>query len=125
MNAKIIDIYETTNQELKRSGIITTNEYIKLFHLYIEYNDGIIQSLYFGFAKGWYMPFIEGETLDHYDYDLHRRIEKFAFEYHDLLMNDVNIKEVIKMDKENILGFNQVKPKIKTFSRLKSMLKNI
>ncbi len=126
MSSKIIDIYETTNKELKRSGIITQEEYVKIFSVYVRHDDGIIQNLYFGWAKGWdTTPLIEGETLEHYDGNLHRRIEQFASKYHDLLINDVSIKEVIKMDKDNILEIDKDIPKVKCFSKLKSMFKRI
>lgn len=107
MNSEILDIWETNNDALLSTGIVTDNNYIKLFCLDIKYHDGIRECIYLGWTdRDNYVPYFEGYSLDHYDVFLMTRIEKFAWRYRELILKGTDIMDVIKADTENILGIS-------------------
>lgn len=118
--SEILDIYEITNEEFIEAGVMELStfesansfEYKKVFRLDIKYYDGAKGSLYLGYRK-YKLEFdtkcvvkVEGKTMQHYDLELYNRIEAFGKKYIDEVLNGVDIKSIIEMDKENILYLN-------------------
>lgn len=130
--SEILDIYEITNEEFLEAGVMElstfesadTFEYKKNFRLDIKYRDGFNGPLYLGYRK-YKVGFdtncvvkVEGKDMQHYDLELFNRIEAFGKKYRDEILSGEDIKNIIEMDKDNILCLNSKKEEKRFIKRL-------